>query len=67
MTKTTVCLSITYSEVSTRRGGESRPGGYLEDEQNAAVPEVALIGVVLGEAQTPQDLQGLAHTDPAAL
>jgi len=47
--------------------GLVRAKGHLKDEQDAAVPEVALVGVVLGVAQTSEDLEGLAHTHPAAL
>ena len=41
--------------------------GSLEDEEDAAVSEVSLVGVVLHVAQTSQDLEGLAHTRPASL
>ena len=52
------------------REGDIQPQdlvGSLEDEEDAAVSEVSLVGVVLHVAQTSQDLEGFAHTRPASL
>lgn len=42
-------------------------GVHLKDGQDATVPEVALVRVVLGVAQTSEDLKSLADADPASL
>lgn len=40
---------------------------YLKDGQDAAVPDEALKGIVLGITQTSEHLKSLAHTNPASL
>lgn len=66
-----VCqLTDCPSDWSLRVAGRvsSQPAAkYLEDGQDAAVPDVALVRVILGVAQTSQHLQSLAAADPAAL
>lgn len=42
-------------------------GADLEDEQDAAVAQQALVRVVPHVARAPEDLQGLAHALPGAL
>lgn len=40
---------------------------HLKDGQDAAVPDVALEGVILGVAQPSEHLESLADADPGSL
>lgn len=54
--------------VSNQRDDKSfRSVAHLKDGQDAAVPKVALILVVLSVSQTSENLESLAGTQPAPL